>query len=64
MKVGDLVRWYAVQNDLSEKFEIESGIIIEFSKTGHDTLSALVLFEEGSMDWIETEALEVISESR
>ena len=64
MKVGDLVGWYAVDNDLSERFEIETGIIIELSKTGHNTLSALVLFEGGSMDWISTKTLEVISESR
>ncbi len=64
MKVGDLVKWYAVQNDLTERFDIDTGIIIEFSKTGHDTLSALVLFEDGSMDWISTKTLEVISENR
>ena len=64
MKVGDLVKWYAVQNDLTERFDIDTGIIIEFSKTGHDTLSALVLFEDDSMDWISTKTLEVISENR
>jgi len=64
MKIGDLVKWYAVQNDLTDRFDIDTGIIIEFSKTGHDTLSALVLFEDGSMDWISTKTLEVISENR
>ena len=61
MKTGDLVRWFAVQNDLTERFDIDVGIVIELSRTGHDTLSALVLFGDGTTDWISTKTLEVIS---
>ena len=64
MKVGDLVRWYAVQNDLAEDLDVDTGIIIEISRTGHNTLSALVMFDDSTSDWISTDALEVVNESR
>ena len=64
MKVGDLVRWYAVQNDLAEEFDVDTGIILEISRTGHNTCSALVMFDNNTSDWISTEALEVVNESR
>ncbi len=50
-----------MQNDLTERFDIDVGIVIELSRTGHDTLSALVLFDDGTTDWISTKTLEVIS---
>jgi len=64
MKVGDLVMWYGVKNDSQEKVDVDNGIIIELSKTGHNTLSALVLFEDGTMEWISTQTLGVINEGR
>jgi len=64
MKVGDLVRWYSVHNDLDKKPANEVGIILEFSKTGFDTLSALILFEDNTTDWISTRSLEVVNEQR
>tara|TARA_B100000519_G_C14233342_1_gene433544 strand:- start:1764 stop:1961 length:198 start_codon:yes stop_codon:yes gene_type:complete len=65
LKVGDLVQWYTVYTDLDEKFIVDVGIILELSRTGFNTLSALVLFEDNTTDWISTETLEVIiSEDR
>ena len=60
MKVGDLVKWYAVCTDFDEKFVVDVGIILQLSRTGHDTLSALVLFEDNTTDWMSTKTLEVI----
>ncbi len=64
MKVGDLVKWYSVENDLQEEFDVDTGILIQLSRTGHETLSALVLFEDGKLEWISTLTLEVVNESR
>ena len=61
MKVGDLVK-------IKSPFGIrraEHGLILQLSKTGHDTLSAQVLFNDtGKPCWLDTKRLEVISESR
>ena len=63
MKLGDLVRWYSVANDQSQSFDIDIGVVVELSRTGHNTLSALVLFDDGTIDWISTETLEVINDT-
>jgi len=55
MKVGDLVK----DLDIDQK-----GIVVELSKTGHKSLSALVLLEDGVVVWIADECLEIINESR
>jgi histidyl-tRNA synthetase len=67
MKVGDLVKWWSGQENADRnplEPPAQHGIVLEFSQTGHDTLSALVLFDDAEMAWITTTALEVISESR
>ena len=46
MKVGDLVRWESVMNDVEEIRE-HYGVVMAFSRTGHETLSANVLFTDG-----------------
>ncbi len=63
MKVGDLVRWNSVPHQFSE-VHIQMGIVLQFSKTGHQSLSAKILFSDGTTDWINTRSLEVINEGR
>jgi hypothetical protein len=64
VKVGDLVKF---DSDLeSDVFEtnpiIEHGLVVQVSKTGHDTISAQVLFKDGETWWVDSGRLEVISE--
>ncbi len=40
----------------------EYGLVLQISKTGHDTISAQVLFNDGDTWWIDSEKLEVASE--
>ena len=61
MKVGDLVKWYNEGHDPDGSLA-DSGLIVQLSKTGHKSLSALVLFENGNLDWIPDAGLEVINE--
>ena len=63
MKVGDLVKCYFVGHDPDGSFA-DNGLIVQLSKTGYKSLSALVLFENGNLDWIPDTDLEVINESR
>ena len=66
MKVGDLVKF----DSMSERdvFETdprsEHGLIVQISKTGHDTTSAQVLFIDGELWWMDSGRLEVVSEAR
>ena len=64
MKVGDLVKWESVMNDSMDQFSVEHGLVVQLSKTGHDTMSAQILFADGELWWVDSEKLEVISESR
>ena len=59
MKVGDLVEWNAgdPENGMI-------GVIVQLSRTGHDTTSAKVVFSDGYEGWHDTQKLEVINESR
>tara|TARA_B100000131_G_scaffold310921_1_gene343121 strand:+ start:1104 stop:1295 length:192 start_codon:yes stop_codon:yes gene_type:complete len=61
MKVGDLVRWESVPHQFAE-IEIEYGIVIQMSRTGHETHSAQVLFMDGTANWFDTERLEIVNE--
>ena len=63
MKVGDLVRWYNKGHD-PEGTAVDNGLVVQLSKTGHDSLSALILFENGDLQWIPDAGLEVNNESR
>ena len=56
-----MVRWDRVPHQFSEA-ETLYGIVLQLSKTGHETLSAEILSIGGSTDWVDTEHLEVISE--
>ena len=40
----------------------EYGLVLQLSLTGHSTLSAKVLFQDGKVEWMKTTSMEVISE--
>ena len=63
MKVGDLVRWTHAGRD-PKRLAIDNGLVIQLSKTGHDSLSALILFENGGLKWVPGASLKVANESR
>jgi len=60
--VGDLVRWFSVDNDAQGGVVVDNGLIIQLSRSGQDSLHALVLFENGNLDWVPDAGLEVINE--
>ena len=64
MRVGDLVKFESVLNDDMDRHSTEYGLVIQLSKTGHDTTSAQVLFNDGEPWWVDTSRLVIINESR
>ena len=56
MKVGDLVKWNAGGDD-----DGIIGVVVQVSRTGHDTTSAKVVFSDGYEGWHDTQKLEVMS---
>ena len=64
MKAGDLVKWASVLNDDMDRYREELGLVVKMSKTGHNTESAQVLFNDGETWWVDTQRLEIINESR
>ena len=69
MKVGDLIRWCIISNEDEPLIEFEYGTIIRI-QPGEDIRGnpvtmdmALILFTDGTQDWISTRNLEVISEA-
>ena len=66
MKVGDLVKFEsALEREVFEADpRTEHGLVVQISKTGHDTTSAQVIFNDGELWWVDSGKLEVISESR
>ncbi len=63
MKVGDLVKWTNVLNEISEGHREDHGIVIKMSRTGHDSESAQVLFTDGDLWWLDTQKLVVVNEA-
>ena len=64
MKVGDLVRWVSVLNDDREILDEDYGVVMQLSRTGHESFSANVIFMNGEEGWYDTKRLELINESR
>ena len=62
MKVGDLVKFESALNDDMDHHSVEHGLVVQLSKTGHDTTSAQVLFNDGELWWVDSGRLEVVSE--
>ena len=61
--IGDLVRWYSVENDLQEEFDVDIGIVISLSRSGANSFHAQILFEDNTIEWLNTKTLEVISDN-
>ena len=64
MKVGDLIKYESAMNDSMDRYSIAYGIIVQLSRTGHKTLSAQVLFNDGELAWFDSQVLEVVSAAR
>jgi hypothetical protein len=60
----DLVKWENVIFDSMEHYLGEHGLVVKMSRTGHDTESAQVLFNDGETWWLDSDKLVVVSESR
>jgi hypothetical protein len=58
MKIGDLVKWDAGNGDGDDG---TVGIIVQFSRTGHNTKSAKVVWSDGYDSWHDTKKLELIN---
>ncbi len=66
MKVGDIVKWCIVGNDEEPLIEFEYGTVIrvrsgKFVRESDPMDMALVLFTDGTQDWIRVRNLQVIS---
>ena len=64
MKVGDLVKYEAAIEDSMDRHAIAHGLVTMISRTGQQTRSAQVLFNDGTLAWFDSQVLEVISEGR
>ncbi len=65
MKVGDLIRLECAEPDGNlDHYTAQAGLVVQVSKTGHNTESAQVLFNDGETWWVDTQRLVVINESR
>ena len=64
MKVGDLVKWENTLNDSMDHYQQQHGVVVKMSRTGHNTESAQILFNDGETWWLDTDKLVVVSESR
>ncbi len=67
MKVGDIVKWCIAGNDEEPLIEFEYGTVIALQDAidfgDRRFPRALVLFTDGTQDWIRCRNLEVISEA-
>ena len=64
MHVGDLVKWYSVENDILGELDVDYGIVLSLSRSGASSLHAQVLFEDNTIDWLPCDSLEVFNEDR
>ena len=61
MKVGDLVKWENVMLDSMDHYQEELGLVVKMSRTGHNTESAQVLFNDGETWWLDSNKLVVVN---
>ncbi len=61
MKVGDLVKWENVVLDSMDHYQEEFGLVVKMSRTGHNTESAQVLFNDGETWWLDSNKLVVVN---
>jgi len=62
VRVGDLVKFESEIADDMDRYSSDHGVVVQLSKTGHDTVSAQVLFSDGQLWWVGSQRLVVISE--
>ena len=60
IKVGDLVRWYSVKNDVQEEFDVDLGVVLRLSRSGATEHHAEVMFWDGEISWIDGKLLEKV----
>ena len=60
---GGLVRWGNVIDDGMDHHQGQHGLVVKRSRTGHDTKSAQVLFNDGETWWLDSDKLVVVSEA-
>jgi|TARA_R110000796_G_scaffold2117_2_gene8475 hypothetical protein len=61
VKVGDLVKWENVVLDSMDHYQEELGLVVKMSRTGHNTESAQVLFNDGETWWLDSNKLVVVN---
>lgn len=63
IEIGDLVRWYSVQNDVQEEFDVDLGVVLRTSQSGtaSDACRAEVMFWDGEIEWVNWNLLEKVS---
>jgi hypothetical protein len=69
MKVGDLIKWESVKNDIEEEFDTDFGIILEFmqcfdsSSKEENVHKVLVQFYDEAV-WLPTNSIQIINEQQ
>jgi hypothetical protein len=63
MKIGDLVKFESALSDDMDRYVATHGLVIQMSRTGHETESAQVLFNDGETWWLDTQKLVVVNEA-
>jgi len=63
MKIGDLVKFESELVDDMDHHSAQYGLVMQLSKTGHDTTSVQVLFTDGDPWWVDSSRLVVVNES-
>ena len=60
IKVGDLVRWYSVKNDVQKEFDVDLGVVLRLSRSGVTDHHAEVMFWDGEISWVDGKRLEKV----
>lgn len=53
LKAGDLVEWYSVSNDHQRDYDVDTGIVLNISRSGARSHHAEVLFPDNEIVWID-----------
>ena len=61
MKIGDLIKWESVKNDIEREFDTDFGIILEFKEDYEH--KALIQFHD-EVVWISVSNIQVINEQQ
>ena len=61
MKVGDLIKWESVKNDIEREFDTDFGIILEF-KEDYERKALIQFYDE--IVWLSVRSIQVINEQQ